>query len=141
MAPQKACHGRCIVTMVAFLLTFSFVGCQMSPQIACSAGCKVTLAAFKILFLLKCVLFKCLLKSPMCEDANAHWLHLLGFSPLHLFKCVFKCLNFESNWLQWFDFSPLCVVKCLLKSPAREDEKSHWLQLFDLFHCAFSHLS
>ena len=36
--------------MVAFVLTFSFVRCQMSPQIACSGGCKVTLAACNVFF-------------------------------------------------------------------------------------------
>ena len=58
--------------------------------------------------------------------------HLLGFSPLCVFKCLHKELVSEqakSHWLHLFDFSPLCVFKCVLKASAGDDAKSHWLQL------------
>ena len=37
-------------------------------------------------------LFKCFLKELGSEHANSHWLHLFDFSPLWIFKCVFKAL-------------------------------------------------
>ena len=35
-------------------------------------------------------LFVCLLKELGSQQAKLHWLHLFGFSPLCVFKCVFK---------------------------------------------------
>jgi len=108
----------------------------MYPQIACLWGRKVTLVAFVWLF--STVRFQMYPQLPAWDDGNSHWLHLLGFSPL----CVFKCLHKEfvseqakSHWLHLFDFSPLCVFKCALKASAREDAKSHWLQLC-IVNCA-----
>ena len=46
--------------------------------------------------------------------AKSHWLHLFGFSPLCVFKCLLKSpawINAKSHWLH------LCAFKCLLKSP------------------------
>ena len=102
----------------------------MSPQIACFRGCKVTLVAF---------VFKCLLKSPVSEDAYSHWLHL----------CAFKLPSRDdstSHWLHLFlFFSPLCAIQCVLKLPVWDDAKSHPLHLIDfsplcIFKCAFKQL-
>ena len=57
-------------------------------------------------------------------ETNSHWLHLFGFSPVCVFKCLFKSpaqREALSHWLHLFDFSPLCFFKCCLKLPARED--------------------
>jgi len=35
----------------------------------------------------------------------------------------------------------LCVFKCFLKKLGSKQEKSHWLHLFEFFHCAFSDVS
>ena len=102
----------------------------MYPQIACLWGRKVTLVAFVWLF--STVRFQMYPQLPAWDGGNSHWLHLLGFSPLCVFKCLHKELVSEqakSHWLHLFDFSPLCVFKCVLKASAREDAKSHWLQL------------
>ena len=50
MFPQIACFGRCIVTLIAFVLFFSTVHFQMSPEIICLNGCIITQAAFVCLF-------------------------------------------------------------------------------------------
>merc|ERR1711989_290820 len=68
-------------------------------------------------------------------QAYSHWLHLLDFSALCIFKCVLKWLsreNAKSHRLHLFHFCPLCILKSLLKLPASEDAKSYWLHLFDL---------
>ena len=112
----------------------------------------VTLVAFLWLFSNVCWL----LKLPACEDAKWLWLHF--FPPVHVFKCVIKCLlklsacedakthclncltflhceiseYLQPYWLHLFDFSQLCVFKSLPKLPVSEDAKSHWLHLFYL---------
>ena len=61
-------------------------------------------------------------------------LHLFGFSPVYVFKCVLKLPSQEdalSHCLHLFDFSLLCVIKCVLKALAWTDAKSHWLHLLD----------
>ena len=86
-------------------LTFSTVYFQMCPQSVWSRGCKVTLV------------------------------HLFGFSPLCVFKCVLKLPAWEdakSHWLHLNDFSLVCVFKCVLKALASEHAKSHWLHFFEL---------
>ena len=74
--------------------------------------------------------FICLFLSIMCfqlptwEDAKLHWLHLLDFHPLCVFRCLVKLpvwVKAIPHWLHLFDFSPLCVVKWILKWPVRED--------------------
>ena len=45
------------------------------------------------------------------------------------------------HWLHLLNFSPLCLFKCKLKWPNREEVNSHWLHLFRFLHCAFSNES
>ena len=66
--------------------------------------------------------------------AKSHWLHLFGFSPLCVFKCLLKSLASEDaklHWLHLFHFSPLRVFKWLLNALGSEHAYSHWLHLFD----------
>ena len=68
--------------------------------------------------------FICLLKELGSEHAKSHWLHLLYFSPVCVFKCVLKSAVREmakSHWLHLFGFSPVCIFKCVPKLPTRED--------------------
>ena len=71
-----------------FLDFFSTVHFWMCPQRACFRRCIVTLVAFAFTV---CV-FKCVLKLPGWEDAKSQRLHLFDFSPLCIFKCIFKAL-------------------------------------------------
>ena len=115
MSPQIARISGCIITLVAFVQLFSAVRLQMCPQTACLRGRKITLVAFVWLvssvsfkmfpqttcikgciialvtfyFMLLC-LIECVFKLSSREDANSHWLHLLGFSPLCIFKWLLK---------------------------------------------------
>ena len=80
MYPQTLCNNLCIISFVFFLLL------QMSRQNASPREGK-----FKL-------------------PAREHWLHLFDFSPLCVFKCVFKLSAREeaySHWLHLFDFSPV----------------------------------
>ena len=43
----------------------------------------------------------CLFKTTAWEDAKPHWLHLLDFSPLCIFKCLFKFPATEDAFV-WF---------------------------------------
>ena len=48
-------------------------------------------------------------------------MHLFDFSPMCIFKCVFKLLalaDAKAHWLHLFDFSSLCPCTCVLKVPA-----------------------
>ena len=67
---------------------FSTVRFHMCPQIACLRRGKVTLLHL-FDFSPLCV-FKCVFKLPVVEDAKSHWLHLFSFSALCVFKCVLK---------------------------------------------------
>ena len=58
-----------------------------------------------------------LLLHPCYNFAIVHWLHLLDFSPLCIFKCLLKLSaqkDANSHWLQLFDFSSRCIFKCFL---------------------------
>ena len=60
----------------------------MSPQIASLRLCKVTSIAFVWLF--STVRLKCLLNELWSAQAKSHGLHSFDFSPVWVFKCVFK---------------------------------------------------
>ena len=80
------------------------------------------------LFMFLTALKHCAILKPV----QFHWSHLFDFSPLCVFKCLFKAFAQEdakSHWLHLLNFSPLCIFKCLLKSLAWEDAKSHWPHL------------
>ena len=77
--PEKK-HSRTDYICLAFLnCVFSNV-----VSIACPRRGKVTLVAF---FYFSTLFF---FKWPAREDAKSHWLHLFGFSPQCVFKCVLK---------------------------------------------------
>ena len=67
---------------------FSIVCLQMSPQIASLRLCKVTSLAFVWLF--STVRLKCLLNELWSAQAKSHGLHSFYFSPVWVFKCIFK---------------------------------------------------
>ena len=140
----------CTVGLQMYLYMFFFFSLCVSN--VSSKHLPVTLVAFLWLFSNVCWL----LKLPACEDAKWLWLHF--FPPVHVFKCVIKCLlklsacedakthclncltflhceiseHLQPYWLHLFDFSQLCVFKSLPKLPVSEDAKSHWLHLFYL---------
>ena len=60
----------------------------MSPQIASLRLCKVTSLAFVWLF--STVRLKCLLNQLWSAQAKSHGLHSFYFSPVWVFKCIFK---------------------------------------------------
>ena len=144
MAPQKACHGRFIVTLVAFVLVFSFVRCQMSPQIACPSGCKVTLAASYVFFFhvsfsnvsLNCIPVRIRLIFLHCALSNVSsnrlcaWIKShIGCNYLIFLHCAFSHLS-SNCWHERMHSHIGCtflifllrgVFKQLLKLPALEN--------------------
>ena len=111
MCPQIVCPRRCKVTLVAFVWLFFTVRFQMCPQSVCPRRSKVTLVAFVWLFSSVCF--------QMCPQM----------------ACLGRCI---ASWLHLYDFSPLCIFKCSRKLLLWVNEKSHWVQLFDLFSLLIS---
>ena len=144
MAPQKACHGRCIVTMVAFVLTFSFVRCQMSPQIACPIGCRVTLAPYNVFLFhvsfsnvslnrlpvrIHLIFLHCALSNVSSNRLFARIKSLIGCNYLICLHCAFSHLS-SNCWHERMHSHIGCtylifllrgVFKQLLKLPALEN--------------------
>ena len=112
MCPQSAYMNRCKVTLVAFvwLFTFTTVHFQMSPQMVCTRRGIITLVAFVWLFSTVHFQMFFFFKLLAWEDTKTHWLHLFGFSPLRVFKCIFKALALLKGLLQWshMKVSPMC---------------------------------
>ena len=67
----------------------------------------------------------------------------LTFSNVHfqMFQMSLDHTQANSHWLHLLDFSSLCVFKCVLKELGSAQANSHWLHFFTYIHCAFSNMS
>ena len=72
-------------------------------------------AVHKVCFSPLCV-FKCVFKLFAPMDVYWHWLHCFAFSQ----RCIFKCSHKLPAWEYWY---PHIHIKCLLKLLALEDTK------------------
>ena len=91
--------------------------------------------------------FKWSLKTCALEDAKSHWLHLLDFSPLWVFKCLPKIPFWEDAYLHSHTgFICLTFLHCVFSNassnvlPERRHKPISCIYLTFL-HCVFSNVS
>ena len=132
---------KCIIKLCAILLMnfFKCFLCEVSPQNASPREEKTRFLYF----------------APLCVSstdlpARMH----IDYICLIFLHWEFSYVSSNSSPLKMhsyigcicFDFSPLWIFKCCLKWSAREDAKSHWLQLFNfspmcIFKCILNALA
>ena len=129
MTSQMACLSGWIIALVTLVRLLSTVHPHVVFQMACSRswiGALITLEG-----LLSTVRSHVAFQMTCLRGWIDALITLVWLLTTVCFKTPYLSWRECAHWLHLFSFSPVCVLICLLRWLAVDDEKEHWLHLWD----------